>query len=1091
MTTRPDAEKTLARLKDFQRRSVDYVFRRLYTDEDQVDRFLLADEVGLGKTMVARGVTARAVNHLWDRIDRIDVVYICSNGDIARQNINRLKLADQEDFAFASRLTLLPLHTRDLAARKLNFVSFTPGTSFELGTRSGIVQERALLYYLLKEPWDLHGAGPKNVLQCGAATDGWREYLRWFRDEQRASMDPKLTSSFVAELEADPTLKERFAELCERFQRDRQRIPHDDRRLRNELIGALRRLLARCCVRELQPDLVILDEFQRFRHLLHGEDEVATLARELFTYRSHQGNRARVLLLSATPYKMYTLSQEAEDDHYRDFLHTTRFLFASDADAGEFERELRDYRAALCLGGDGSELSISREAIEKRLRKVMCRTERLAVSTDRNGMLGEVSTPTATLSAMDAAAYAWIDRTASMVGAADCVELWKSGSYLLNFMDDYELKRKVRQALARSDDGLLAALREPAASLFQSESVRRYAPVDVGNARLRALLSESIDCGGWQLLWMPPSLPYYTPRGVFADPNLADFTKALVFSSWQLVPKVIAILGSYEAERRMVRSGEAEIPYAELRERQRPLLRFAQVEDRLTGMSLLPLLYPCTTLCREVDPLAIGRELAATGVMASPEAVLAVVGSRIRELLQPSLAAARPDGQADERWYWAALLLLDRDRYPGVLDWLCERGDEAWRNMGGEDDSNFSLHVDLARGFFDDPERLGPPPPDLIAVLAKVAVASPAVVALRSLERRWPDETNAPPPRLEPFADEPLGSDVGLGISSPLLSAAARIGMGFRALFNRPETILYLRGMNSAEPYWERVLDYGIDGNLQAVIDEYTHVLVESLGLESAGSGAAIEVARRFNDAVSLRTIALGFDEIVPDADGGVVQRQQRMRCRYALRFGEGEGEDSGEVTREDQVRSAFNSPFRPFILASTSVGQEGLDFHLYCRAVYHWNLPTNPVDLEQREGRIHRYKGYVIRKNLAAKYGIAATAGALEPWDAVFAAAVSGRAGDQSDLVPYWVFEGPWKIERRVPMFGLSREVSRLEDLKRSLALYRLVFGQPRQEELLRLLRSRLDGVTAPAALLSCRIDLTPADSVDAQPIPSTSAHP
>jgi hypothetical protein len=36
---------------------------------------------------------------------------------------------------------------------------------------------------------------------------------------------------------------------------------------------------------------------------------------------------ARVLLLSATPYKPYTLAEEAEkgEDHYRDFFKTLNF----------------------------------------------------------------------------------------------------------------------------------------------------------------------------------------------------------------------------------------------------------------------------------------------------------------------------------------------------------------------------------------------------------------------------------------------------------------------------------------------------------------------------------------------------------------------------------------------------------------------------------------------------------------------------------------------------------------------------------------------------------------------------------------------
>ncbi len=77
-----------------------------------------------------------------------------------------------------------------------------------------------------------------------------------------------------------------------------------------------------------------------------------------------------------------------------------------------------------------------------------------------------------------------------------------------------------------------------------------------------------------------------------------------------------------------------------------------------------------------------------------------------------------------------------------------------------------------------------------------------------------------------------------------------------------------------------------------------------------------------------------------------------------------------GGRTRSSEVRDAFNSPFWPFVLATTSVGQEGLDFHLYCHAVVHWNLPGNPVDLEQREGRVHRYKGHAVRKNLARDFG-------------------------------------------------------------------------------------------------------------------------
>src|SRR5271165_7185167 len=101
-------------------------------------------------------------------------------------------------------------------------------------------------------------------------------------------------------------------------------VPRDAPKLRTRWIGELRRLLARVCLATLKPDLIILDEFQRFKHLLEQESEAGELARDLFDSEAGQG--ARVLLLSATPYKSLSLHHEADDDHYGDFLALLRFL---------------------------------------------------------------------------------------------------------------------------------------------------------------------------------------------------------------------------------------------------------------------------------------------------------------------------------------------------------------------------------------------------------------------------------------------------------------------------------------------------------------------------------------------------------------------------------------------------------------------------------------------------------------------------------------------------------------------------------------------------------------------------------------------
>lgn len=60
------------------------------------------------------------------------------------------------------------------------------------------------------------------------------------------------------------------------------------------------------------------------------------------------------------------------------------------------------------------------------------------------------------------------------------------------------------------------------------------------------------------------------------------------------------------------------------------------------------------------------------------------------------------------------------------------------------------------------------------------------------------------------------------------------------------------------------------------------------------------------------------------------------------------------------------------------------------------------------------------------------------------------------------------------MPALPLSREKEQLQNLKRSLALYRMVFGQPNQDDLLAFLRDRLSQVTA-EDILRLRICLSP----------------
>ena len=79
------------------------------------------------------------------------------------------------------------------------------------------------------------------------------------------------------------------------------------------------------------------------------------------------------------------------------------------------------------------------------------------------------------------------------------------------------------------------------------------------------------------------------------------------------------------------------------------------------------------------------------------------------------------------------------------------------------------------------------------------------------------------------------------------------------------------------------------------------------------------------------------------------------------------ENETGSDLTRRmGNIKGAFNSPFWPFVFTSTSIGAEGIDLHWYARNVVHWSIPARPLDIEQREGRVLRYNCHAFRLNKA-----------------------------------------------------------------------------------------------------------------------------
>ncbi len=299
----PTADEVLTGLRQFQRRTSTYAFSRLYDAEQPSMRFLVADEVGLGKTLVARGVIAQAVEHLRSIGDkRVDIVYICSNGAIARQNLRKLNIAGDDAIVQADRFTMLTNEIHKLEKRSLNLIAVTPGTSLEFGRSAGKFGERALLYAVLQKVWGkdaMKGKGPERLFYLGI-TDNRAAGSRLRERAAAATPAPSVLRAFKQQIrrmnelrsaENRPSLKVEFNRLSKAFTY-KHGYTQKDREQRNHFIVELRQALATVGIEALQPDLVILDEFQRFRNLLDPHNQ---------SWATRLG--ARTLRLSRTGYR--------------------------------------------------------------------------------------------------------------------------------------------------------------------------------------------------------------------------------------------------------------------------------------------------------------------------------------------------------------------------------------------------------------------------------------------------------------------------------------------------------------------------------------------------------------------------------------------------------------------------------------------------------------------------------------------------------------------------------------------------------------------------------------------------------------------
>ena len=467
------------------------------------------------------------------------------------------------------------------------------------------------------------------------------------------------------------------------------------------------------------------------------------------------------------------------------------------------------------------------------------------------------------------------------------------------------------------------------------------------------------------LLWIPASHPYYiiAEDNVFA--NNKDFSKMLVFSGWEMVPRMIAFMLSYEAERQTIGSYKAG---------NKPATYTNQVGEA-------PLRYDKEILryCNEY--------------LLSLYDAKAMFGNNIEDIRSKITSVITSD--------------------------IIGKGGRIVRN----NDFKSAEIINILEWLAHDSEIVIEVPEECIPVIANMAIASPAVVLHKSI-----GEVSFSVYEAYKRTDKTL-EDVIEGLTS---------------IFNLRQSVGIMSKLyGDEEDYYIRVLKYCVDGNLQSVIDEFVHMIDET---KQNKSDIAQSIYESF---VGVSTLEIDTTEYYRDLS----KKRRRLRTHYALAF-TNKKVDEKNVSRAINIRQSFNSPFRPFILSTTSIGQEGLDFHWYCRKIMHWNVPSNPQDMEQREGRINRYKCLAIRRNIASKYQN------TYKWSEMFEQAHNELSGALGGLIPYWCipvekFEQPEMIERIVPMYPLSSDREYYNRMNSVLSLYRLTMGQPRQEELLGLFQN------------------------------------
>ena len=980
--------------KPFQTATVDAVLRAF---RRQNARFLVADEVGLGKTVVAQQVIQQMMEA---KSGPLVVFYVCNSLSIAAQNRRKLlEILPENDnerrraYCSVDRLTLVPLYDPP-SHPKLNLYTLTPETSIPIRKkrrRDGRQEERALIHCLVTKLWPKLLRGRRKYLFQRNAKAYWQYVVK--SQAEKVKGNGRLARTFYESVRKEFPL-EKGQHLLPAL-RDIDDL---------DLIAHLRNALASSAIEGLSPDLVIFDEFQNFRDLLSLEiDSAARRVIERLRGES-TGVSASLLLLSATPYRLYTRNRDTDIgiSHHKEFFDLVEFLYGGTASAKDKRRRCQNLFADLQIsirrsGLDITEAGELRKQIQHLLRPIMSRTER---ASHKDGWLEHhTSHKKAPLLAEDIRVYRHLAQSISHWRAWAAVPYWTSIPLPAQTMGPrYKAWQVARK---RSVDGSLPKLTKGMRDAFKS---MKHIP----HPKVRTLL-KILEYDAQVLPWQQPSVVWWPHKKQWA--RAMNYPgKMLIFSRFRAVPQAIASLVSYAVESHLFyRNGFADGGRFEYRD----ITKRRLLQPRHGRNALLAYFHPSPWLVENTDPLE-GKEHMPSRIRKKLRSKLRsalsslgiVINLRLRRNRSVWKLLAQIEEAADlwmisSRGWWEVYNKMHRGREGQGLGKQLHEWDEQARVV---------LHEISGRE---------------LSALVEYAFNSPGVAVGRALKRHWPDAV-----RNEGFYYTLQASWQGL-----------------RNYLDNPLFATVIGGREDSYPH--AIMEAVRDGNLEAVLDEQLWLLRTLHNLKGE------ELATELADGFQLRSGIFRLHELT-----GNWRRTFPLRCHVAMPFSDVRAvtvrgiEQTDKPLRTDEIRRAFNTPFWPYVLATTSVGQEGLDFHAWCSNLVHWDLPHNPVALEQREGRIQRFAGHSTRREIARRLGDeiwAELPTGGSPWESLGKLAEE-RLSDESGLCPWWVCPGA-DVKRFVFDVPSSEQQYWLELMKKQRALYRLALGQINQEDLLHFL--------------------------------------